>query len=546
MNTDVQISQIAQHPAVLEALAASTALRRSYRAKTFLPALPLAAVALLICVRLLPRPRGIVTKAIALLSAVAYGNWYARLLKRARYDKAWMDQANKFLGEFVVPRLEERQREEQRVNQILSDHIENGSPFALYLRNFGFEAEMRVANVRGKGQAFTRLRIAPSTFEQNVVDKLADRVPILGISNSVAIQKGVSRIPKVEFQGEDWREMVRRLVLACDCIVLYVDRFTPGVLHEIEVIREEKAESKTIVVLGADSSQWQDVTYHAFTNQEAPPPPPTVQVGDKEIGSFPYFIQEKDIDFDQLFKRGPFSAVLRSMEFKSHLTSSEKQIEQEATNLTNLGNELAVAGRFDEAFNYFDQSLIQYQKINDTYKCLLVQESIAKCHYDMGSNQLAIEKYEMLLPLSRQQGDEFLVARLLIGLARSLYQQGDLDASFSNFNLVLPLLKETGRNEERRNALHGLGLIHKQRDELPDALECFCGALRLYPANFVSVNLCALAYSVGEVCFALEQFEKADLAFRITIDYCATAAQGEIAERARGQLAKISEKTNLR
>lgn len=140
-----------------------------------------------------------------------------------------------------------------------------GRPLALFLRSFdmddaapplyGFE---KMFDPAGEVDRY-RHPVEPilaKYFHGKGVSIVAIENPFIRRRNLLAVNpkhrvlSGID-IPRVSIQDGEWESMVRELALRSQAIVMFVSGETPGVLKELQILRDSGAVGRTLLIVGA-------------------------------------------------------------------------------------------------------------------------------------------------------------------------------------------------------------------------------------------------------------------------------------------------------
>jgi hypothetical protein len=120
-------------------------------------------------------------------------------------------------------------------------------PYGLYLRNFVLGARLMPGGDDRFGVPQTVT--ASSAMDARMQTLLAERagdVPFVAIANRAG-DMGV--LPRFELSNEDWEAAAGTLIAHAGVVVLFFLTRTPGVTHEIDVLRSAGAQARTLVVV---------------------------------------------------------------------------------------------------------------------------------------------------------------------------------------------------------------------------------------------------------------------------------------------------------
>ncbi len=132
-----------------------------------------------------------------------------------------------------------------------------GRPFVLFLRSFDLEALS--LETRGKPALHHRVRIQSGivdhpteTIEGRVADALRGRAPVMAVANPVdTLSWFRTSIPMLELPHENWQGVVRALIESAEVILMALSSITPGVTGELEMMLDQNAQDRAVVILVA-------------------------------------------------------------------------------------------------------------------------------------------------------------------------------------------------------------------------------------------------------------------------------------------------------
>lgn len=147
-------------------------------------------------------------------------------------------------------------RTHERARAIIKEAWERQGPFCLYLRNFALggvntepfdDAEETLEP--GGGNVLTIASMADVRLQIALAKHVAARVPVVGVENPSYDSRGGNTLPKLSLSDVSWRAVVRKLIAAAECIILFYDRPSAGVSIELDMIRRARRQPATVVVL---------------------------------------------------------------------------------------------------------------------------------------------------------------------------------------------------------------------------------------------------------------------------------------------------------
>ncbi|HEX2210443.1 MAG TPA: hypothetical protein VHG93_22380 [Longimicrobium sp.] len=145
----------------------------------------------------------------------------------------------------------------ERARQVVQSAMERGSPFGLYLRSFAFGAragqpESAIEEIDGIADAeviTTTMRMKDDSLQRAIVEHLAALVPVVAVTNPALELRRQGGLPRLAL-GDDWQEVVEKLVRNAAVILLYLDdEPSAGVATEMELIRQAGRQASTIVLV---------------------------------------------------------------------------------------------------------------------------------------------------------------------------------------------------------------------------------------------------------------------------------------------------------
>jgi predicted ATPase/Tfp pilus assembly protein PilF len=130
-------------------------------------------------------------------------------------------------------------------------------------------------------------------------------------------------------------------------------------------------------------------------------------------------------------------------------------------------------GDYQQAFNYYEESLALYQEVND-------KNGISKCIHNMGvvafeqgEYEHAREILEKHLAVNRKTGDKENIAYALNELGNMAYDQGDYERAQKLHTESLALRKQTGNKRGVSNSLNNLGNVMTNRGDYENAMKLY-------------------------------------------------------------------------
>jgi hypothetical protein len=143
--------------------------------------------------------------------------------------------------------------------EILLKYRQAGYPFALLLRSFDIEALSRDFHAEPlPGSNFEEYTATVTSMNTRGVEEalVSRRVPLITIGNSADYHVSLDeQIPRLFLDPTNWIEVVKSLIKAAYFIVARVDRLSPGMILELELIGACGRQEDTVVVLSRAPQQ---------------------------------------------------------------------------------------------------------------------------------------------------------------------------------------------------------------------------------------------------------------------------------------------------
>lgn len=182
-----------------------------------------------------------------------------------------------------------KRKPHQRAIEVVATAMREQKSFCLYLRNFGLGP--RVYPVRNDPFGLPQvLTLASRQFDlemQSRIDSaISSRVPALCISNPAG---DFGEFPAFIVDDEHWAPLAQTLVRNAGLIVLYFLSLTSGVTVELDLIRCEKKQNSTLVVIEEDDPFEDNVGLDALFEVQRNEPP-TVEA---PMDDFPNQVKRK-------------------------------------------------------------------------------------------------------------------------------------------------------------------------------------------------------------------------------------------------------------
>lgn len=136
-----------------------------------------------------------------------------------------------------------------QAQEVVRRYVDDGAPFALYLRSFELEAYDFLKPATDDDPQARRFGVetgGPSELENRLADL---PITFIAITNPARVVPGAIRIPRLRLSDNDWLPVVEWLVRVANFVVFELGALAPGVQLELETIDRAKRRADTVVVL---------------------------------------------------------------------------------------------------------------------------------------------------------------------------------------------------------------------------------------------------------------------------------------------------------
>jgi tetratricopeptide (TPR) repeat protein len=356
---------------------------------------------------------------------------------------------------------------------VMHEYQATKRPFVLYLRSFESEAYQYTDGPGASGQP-TKMwstQHGATAFEKRFAAAIGDRLPVLGIANpSALLIRAV--VPRLQLRNEGWQQVARNLIEHAAFIVMECDALAPGVIWELEAIRDSGRQDETIIVLppksgDRDGASLGDLaaTLGATVTQRHLPAP-----ADARFAAFQRVLSEDAIDFDHLADAPQFHDVMtRALGHAAAAPPFDPKAY--ATYLNNQGVAHFNKKEYPAAIGAYDQALLVRRCINDRDGLVTTLMNIGSVLIDGGQPEDSLtfltEAHELARELGRaaDQG----IAAAYIGIAHKA--GGNLREAIRWLGDALPIV-ETASPAELKHVLVHLGVAYEDLGDLANATAC--------------------------------------------------------------------------
>lgn len=138
---------------------------------------------------------------------------------------------------------------DEQAREIVRRFVEDGAPFALYLRSFELEAYDYLQPANETDPQARRFGVetgGPTEIEQRLADL---PVTFIAVANPARIVPGAVSIPRLRLPDDGWLPFVEWLLRTASFVVLELGAVAPGVRQELDAIDRAERRTDTIVVV---------------------------------------------------------------------------------------------------------------------------------------------------------------------------------------------------------------------------------------------------------------------------------------------------------
>jgi CHAT domain-containing protein/tetratricopeptide (TPR) repeat protein len=197
----------------------------------------------------------------------------------------------------------------------------------------------------------------------------------------------------------------------------------------------------------------------------------------------------------------------------------------EAATRNEIGLDLWLLGRMDEARASFESALAIQREIGDRYGEAVSLSNLCASDLPRGRLKEAVACYENALPRLREVKAATLLGAALTSSGRALDVLGEPSPALLRYQDALALVRSVGDRTGEARALNNIAVLHREMGEFQDALASYGQALEIVTAlqdrrwqARVLHNLGAVYQDLGEPREALPRYEQALELWRATGD----------------------------
>jgi tetratricopeptide (TPR) repeat protein len=152
----------------------------------------------------------------------------------------------------------------------------------------------------------------------------------------------------------------------------------------------------------------------------------------------------------------------------------------EASALLRLSDVYRDQGRWDDATQYLERSVLEFGALGDRHARAYAQRSLGDLYRDLARWDDARRCYDDSLAVFRELGDQRWEARTLRSLGDLHRQQGRYEEAYECLQACLPMFSELGYDRWVARTLRSLGDLYRDQGRWNDALDTLEEALRQF------------------------------------------------------------------
>ncbi|WP_157054903.1 CHAT domain-containing protein, partial [Salidesulfovibrio brasiliensis] len=228
---------------------------------------------------------------------------------------------------------------------------------------------------------------------------------------------------------------------------------------------------------------------------------------------------------------GDTDRALRDLDESLELARTVKNREDVvASVLNNKGLVLRESGRFDEALQALNEALAMDRRSGSRWGQAYALRNIARTRLDMGDADGAWPLLSEALALTREIGNRINEAKILALTGQVALTREGPDEAAPYFDDALRVAAEVGLPEVRWRAMHGLGLVARERGDLAGAEDAFRQAVDIIESLRAGVAMQELRDG-----FAVGRMQPYEDLVRVLADLDRPEAAFAVAERSRAR-----------
>lgn len=144
-----------------------------------------------------------------------------------------------------------------------------------------------------------------------------------------------------------------------------------------------------------------------------------------------------------------------------------------------LANSYNLLGNYDRALEYYFQSLVLSEELNNLHAASLTLNNIGTVYYKLSNSEEAIKHYKISLEYKKKINSNYDLDRLLINMALCYNQKGEFKLAKDFINEALGVCKDECSDNILLEANYSLGVVYKEQNDLDLSLSFYKKALQL-------------------------------------------------------------------
>ena len=174
-------------------------------------------------------------------------------------------------------------------------------------------------------------------------------------------------------------------------------------------------------------------------------------------------------------------------------------------------------GNFQEAINYFNQSLDLFSQLKDSLWLGKVHNNIAVVSWGMGNTIEALSHYQKALLFRKAMNDRAGITKVMNNIGLIYQEWGLYDKAFELHSEALEVATEIQDLASITYSYSNLGNCYEYKDEYRKALDSYRRAINIFSKedsisrhnSFISVNIASVYNQMGKLDSALYHYHKA-------------------------------------
>ena len=153
-----------------------------------------------------------------------------------------------------------------------------------------------------------------------------------------------------------------------------------------------------------------------------------------------------------------------------------------SASLTSLGNAYDSLGEYQQAIDYYQQSLVIAQEIGDRSGIATSFNNLGNAYYSLGEYNKAIDYYQQSLVIAQEIGDRSGIATSFNNLGNAYYSLGEYNKAIDYYQQSLVIAQEIGDRRGEANSWFNLAIVLNKLNRKQDAIGACRNARQLFQA----------------------------------------------------------------